>query len=293
MQTDLLQEELTQKLTFILGQELSEQEIQDCLALAKIVEPSATRQFWSTSEAEEGIYIVLAGKVRLLDSFENLITSLSVDSSFGEASLFPQQDFHPYVARASINLKLLYLKQEILQKLIDLYPSIRERLLQRAEIWDLVMLCRQNLQLQTEPSDIPGILQALSVFERHNLAPGEETSLPKDSKFLLLQKGELQDSEGRILAPGKIYPLQKPGSWQVRQPTVAYILRNANVQIAEQNWQQLGEFVKPQEQKQQKQQKEQKNKSRPERLSPTNNIIPFPQRESSPKPKRSPRLDLP
>ncbi|MBW4669425.1 MAG: peptidase domain-containing ABC transporter [Cyanomargarita calcarea GSE-NOS-MK-12-04C] len=284
MQTKLSQEELTQKLSKILGQELSEQEIQDYLALAEIVEPSATKQFWSTSEAQEGIYVVLAGKVRLLDREENLITSLSVESSFGEASLFPREDFHPYAARSSTNLKLLYLKQEMLQKLIDLYPTIGECLLQRAEIWDLVMLYRQNLQLQTQPSDIPGILQALSVFERHNLGPGEETSLPKDSKFLLLQKGELQDSEGRILAPGKIYPLQKPGCWQVRQPTVAYILLHANVQIAKQNWQQLGEFVKPQEQKEQK---TQKNKSKPERLSPTSNIIPFPQRESSPKPKRS------
>lgn len=284
METELSQEELTQKLTKILGQDLAEQEIQDWLALAEVVELPATRQFWSSSEAQEGIYIVLAGKVRLLDREENLITSLSVESSFGEASLFPQEDFHPYVARSATNLKLLYLKQEILQKLIKRYPTIGECLLQRAEMWDLVMLYRQNLQLQTQPSDIPGILKALSVFERHNIDPQEKTSLPKDSKFLLLQKGELQDSEGRILTPGKIYPEQKPGYWQVRQPTVAYILRNANVQIAKQNWQQLGEFVKPQEQKEQN---TQKNKSKPERISTTNNIIPFPQRESSPNPKRS------
>jgi hypothetical protein len=62
-----------QQLTQTLGQPLSEQELSNCLQQIEILEPNAGKLFWQTSDATVGIYIILAGKVRLLNSTDNLI----------------------------------------------------------------------------------------------------------------------------------------------------------------------------------------------------------------------------
>ncbi|MBW4456043.1 MAG: cyclic nucleotide-binding domain-containing protein, partial [Nostoc indistinguendum CM1-VF10] len=255
--------------------------------MAEIFEPPVAKQFWLTTAANPGIYIVLAGKVRVLDNEENLITTLSAGSSFGEATLFAQEAFQPYAVRASTNLKLCYLKQEILLGLMDRFPGIVDRLFKRAELWDLVMLYRQNSQLLSNPLDVPGILKALSLFERHNLSLQQQTIIPNDCKLLLLQKGELRNSEGHTLTPGKIYSEAKPGAWQATQPVVAYILRDSNWQIAKEDWQQLSEFVELEERKAVvENQKTPRSKPKPERITSSGNVISFPQREPSPKQKQ-------
>jgi HlyB family type I secretion system ABC transporter len=284
------QQLLDQQITLVLGETLSEQEIASCLKLAEIFEPPVAKQFWLTTAANPGIYIVLAGKVRVLDNEENLITTLSAGSSFGEATLFAQEGFQPYAVRASTNLKLCYLKEEILQGLMDRFPSILDRLFKRAELWDLVMLYRQNSQLPSNPLDVPGILKALSLFERHNLSLQQQIIIPKDCKLLILQKGELRHSEGHALTPGKIYSEAKPGGWQVTQPVVAYILRDSNWQTAKEDWQQLA-FVEPEERKAVvENQKTPHSKSKSERITSSGNVIPFPQREPSPKQKQKKSL---
>lgn len=284
------QQLLDQQIALILGETLSEQQIASCLKLAEIFEPPVAKQFWLTTAANPGIYIVLVGKVRVLDNEENLITTLSAGSSFGEATLFAQEGFQPYAVRASTNLKLCYLKQEILQGLMDHFPRILDRLFKRAELWDLVMLYRQNSQLPSNPSDVPGILKALSLFERHNLSLQQQIIIPKDCKLLLLQKGELRHSEGHALTPGKIYSEAKPGGWQVIHPVVAYILRDSNWQTAKEGWQQLA-FVEPEERKAVvENQKTPHSKSKSERITSSGNVIPFPQREPSPKQKQKKSL---
>ncbi|KYC37680.1 ABC transporter ATP-binding protein [Scytonema hofmannii PCC 7110] len=277
---------LGEQIANALGETLSEQEMARCLALVEIVEPPVARQFWQTISANPGIYIVLVGKVRLLDSDENLVATLSSGSCFGEATLF-SDDFQPYVARASANLKLCYLKQEVLQALIERHPSIRDRLLKRSELWDLVMLCHQNWQEIGNISDVPGMLKALSLFERHDLSDHQQATLPKDCKCLVLQKGELRHSEGQLLTAGKIYPASEQDSWQIAQSTIAYIIRDANWLPALEHWQQLAEFVQSQEQKGSVKTKKVRSKtSKPERITSSSNIIPFPQQEGAPKQKQ-------
>ncbi len=277
---------LGEQITHALGEALSEEETARCLALVEIVEPLVAKQFWQTVSANPGIYIVLVGKVRLLDNDENLVATLSSGSCFGEATLF-SDDFQPYVARASTNLKLCYLKQEVLQALIERHPSIRDRLLKRAELWDLVMLCQQNWQEIGNISDVPGMLKALSLFERHDLGQHQQATLPKDCKFLLLRKGELQHSEGLLLTPGKIYPASQQDSWQIAQPTIAYIIRDANWLPAVEHWQQLAEFIDPEERPVDANDRKQRpTKSKSERSASVGNIIPFPQRNSEPQQKQ-------
>ncbi|WP_017314985.1 peptidase domain-containing ABC transporter [Mastigocladopsis repens] len=286
MPSEFSQQKLYQLLITALGETVSQQELVKWSAHAEIVEPAPTKQFWQTTDSRAGIYLVLRGKVRLLDSAENLITTLGSGSWFGEATLFAQ-DFVPYAAKASSHLKLCYLKQEILQALMDKYPSIYAHLLRRAQLWDLLLLCRQHSQLECQPSDVPGMLAALSLFEQHHLDTNEEISPLPDGKVWLLHKGQLRHTDGQCLTPGKIYSDLKQGLWQATQPTIAYILRSSHCQTAWEHWQQLGELVAPQQRPLVLEDSQRyPSRSRPERIATSGNVIPFPQRDSASKQKQ-------
>ncbi len=232
---------LGEKLTAILGETLSQQELQRCLDSAEIIEPPVAKLFWQATEAVSGIYIILAGKVRLLDSASNRITTLSIGASFGEATLFREQSFQQYAARASTDLKLCYIKGEVLQALIGKDLNIRFNLLRRAEQWDLLLLYRHNSQQYKTSAE--EMLKALSLFERHHLETLGEWSVPKDAKLWLLHQGQVQYSDGRYLTPGIIYADLKPGTWQVTQPTIVYILRDSWIRPAQEHWSQLAELI--------------------------------------------------
>ncbi|MDB9450035.1 peptidase domain-containing ABC transporter [Dolichospermum circinale] len=128
------QEQLATYIKQVLGDGLSDQAVKDCIQALEIIEPPVAKQFWQATTAKPGIYVVLTGKVRLLDSSNNLINTLTSGSSFGELTLFPEQDFSSYVARASINLKVAYLPQAILTKVMGEFPSVYHLLLNKAEL---------------------------------------------------------------------------------------------------------------------------------------------------------------
>ncbi|WP_445635605.1 ABC transporter ATP-binding protein [Nostoc sp. DSM 114161] len=238
---------LAEQLTRSLGESLSDEQLQKCIGVLEIIEPPVAKQFWEATTAAPGIYIILSGKVRLLDSSNNLITTFFSGGSFGELTLFPEHQFSPYVARASVNLKLCYIKGEILEEVILTSASIGDRLLKRAETWDLLLLCCRNSLINLNGT-VEEIFKALSLFHRHVLESGSlMTNLIKDKHLWLLHRGEIQDSSGRILTPGNIYLNPKHESWQVTQPTIAYSLSNADWQIALQHWPQLAELIHFQE----------------------------------------------
>ncbi|WP_375510655.1 peptidase domain-containing ABC transporter [uncultured Nostoc sp.] len=235
-------EDVGERLLYTLGAKLSEKELQNLLAAMEIVEPPPAKQFWQSAQTNPGIYIILTGKVRLLDSSENLITSFGAGSIFGELTLFPEADFSPYAVRASTSLKLGYFRQDALQTLIDKYPNIRDRLFARAELWDLLLLCRQTSQLPCHTSLVPGMLKALSLFERQHLETGITTQVSQDSELCLLYKGQLRHIEGHFLTPGTIFAQPKQDDWQVSQPTIAYILKNDQMQTALEYFPELGNW---------------------------------------------------
>jgi HlyB family type I secretion system ABC transporter len=274
---------MSERLLSTLGAKLSEKELQNFIAEMEIVEPPVAKQFWQSAQTNPGIYIILTGKVRLLDSSENLITTFGAWSVFGELTLFPEANFSPYVVRASTSLKLGYFRQEALQTLIDKYPNIRDRLLARAELWDLLLLCRQISQFPCHTSQVPGMLKALSLFERHQLETGSVSpQIAQDSQLWLLYKGQLRHSEAHSLTPGTIFAQPEAGDWQATQPTIAYILKNDHKQTALEYFPELGSWglgtedwgLGTREKTSQ---------------SPKAKIIPFPQREkqSEQQPKKS------
>lgn len=282
------QVQLGEQIARILGETLEDREQQSCLNTVEIVEPPVAKQFWQAAEAKAGIYIVLSGKVRLLDSAENLIVTLTVGASFGEVTLFPDEKFIPYSARASVNLKLCYINEQTLQSISE-YPSIRSRLYQRAELWDLLLLCRQNSQFPRHASQVEGMLKALSLFERHNLEVGGSTQIFSDSQLCLLYRGQLEHSQGKTLTPGSIYAHPALSGWQVTRSAIAYILKNSDLQTALKHCQELGEFVRQEHIVTTKERPLRLGKPRNERLESTGKIIPFPQREQAAKqdPKKS------
>ncbi|MCW5315410.1 ATP-binding cassette domain-containing protein [Nostoc sp. KVJ3] len=270
------EQHIGERLLYNLGTKLSEKELQNLLAEMEILEPPVAKQFWQSAQANPGIYIILTGKVRLLDSSENLITTFGAWSIFGELTLFPETKFSPYVVRASTNLKLGYFRQDVLQILIDKYPSIGDRLFTRAELWDLLLLCRQTSQFPCHTSQVPGMLKALSFFERHQLEPGSvNPQISQDSQLWLLYKGQLRHSQNHFLTPGTISAKPKQGDWQATQPTIAYILKNDQRQTALEYFPELGEWGMGSGEK--------------TTQSPKAKIIPFPQREqqSEQQPKKS------
>ena len=225
---------ITQQLTQTLGQALSESELSKALQQIQLVEPTVGKQFWKAADATVGILIILAGKVRLIGSDDHLIASREAAESFGELTLFPEEDFQPYAARASVGLKLCYLPGECLQEIIHKYPNIGDRLYHQAVLWDLLLLCRQTPPFRDAPAE--ELSNVVSQLEQHNLEEGElPASVLNEKKLWLLRRGELLHPDGRKLTPGSFYtPSQsrKERTWQVTQPTELYSLSDSYGQTA-------------------------------------------------------------
>ncbi|MGB3637831.1 MAG: ABC transporter transmembrane domain-containing protein [Rivularia sp. (in: cyanobacteria)] len=296
-----LQDKIEQKITSALGENISERELQNCIETAETIDVPVAKLFWQVTEAEKGLYIVLEGKVRLLDYFENLVTTLCAGESFAEATLF-EQEFIPYAGRASHNLKLCFLKQEILQSLMDKYPKIRQNLLDKALVWDLLLLCRQNSQFPPHSSQVNGLVQALSLFEKHKLEVSAKMPSQQDFKLWLLHQGEILNSDGELLKLGKIYPLEKQNNLHLVKPTIGYFLKEEDLQTALQYCPELAEFTftnnsdrpkSPKDRISRKHQPSRRNSSL-EGLHSSNKIIPFPGADSQGKQKsKKPRPYFP
>ncbi|MDJ0703176.1 MAG: peptidase domain-containing ABC transporter [Leptolyngbyaceae cyanobacterium MO_188.B28] len=148
------QHQLGRQLAQTLGQPLSDQELSHCLNQIQILDPTVGKRFWRSSEASPGLYLILAGKVRLIDGADTLITSLQTGSSFGALTLFPEEDFQSYSARASQNLKLAYLNQECLQTLIHKYASVRDHLHHQAVVRDQLLRSDSAEVSQSDDSSV-------------------------------------------------------------------------------------------------------------------------------------------
>jgi HlyB family type I secretion system ABC transporter len=182
------------------------------------------KPFWNAADAKPGIYLVLAGKVRLLDASDRPIISLEAGKSFGEMTLFPEVSCQPYSARASFKLKLGYLSGKDLETSLRKHPIFRDRFYQRAIEQDLLVLCRQMDALQEASSE--AILQMLSLLEKQTLLTG---------KLCLLRQGEAITSSGEKLIAGRFYPSELLQT-NTNNETELYCL-------SEENWQKALEYV--------------------------------------------------
>ncbi|WP_427162591.1 peptidase domain-containing ABC transporter [Aliinostoc sp. HNIBRCY26] len=116
----------------VLGYSLPLAEFQRCYPKFKFLNPKIGK-FWTGENVEAGVYIAIAGKVRLLNQDGELITTLESGESFGEFTLFPDQKFQPYGARASVNLQLCLIPGDVIAAWMQQYPAIKEHILDKAK----------------------------------------------------------------------------------------------------------------------------------------------------------------
>ncbi len=119
-------------LTEIFGDQIAESDFQQCLQTVQYLTPKVGK-FWLGTEAKTGLYLILEGKVRLLDVNEELITTLEPGDTFGEFTLFSEANLTPYDGRAALGLQLAFLPQTFIVNLWQKYPKIREKLWQQAQ----------------------------------------------------------------------------------------------------------------------------------------------------------------
>jgi HlyB family type I secretion system ABC transporter len=231
-----LSHRLEPKLLEILGSKLSLRELQLCLQAVKIIKPEPGKQFWQSSESISGIYIAIAGKVRLLDCYDNFLVSLEAGASFGELTLFPQAALKPYLARASFGLELAYLPGKLLQEIVGQNSAIGERLYRQAVELDLLLLCRQNSQLKN--LNVSQLKKLISLLEIHDLSPGELPNSLLDRALWLVKTGELVSSQ-QTLTGDRFYWLDsqfRQQTWRMVRPTQLYCL-------SRENWQQIASIA--------------------------------------------------
>ncbi|HEY9624239.1 MAG TPA: peptidase domain-containing ABC transporter [Crinalium sp.] len=216
---------IAQHLTELFGQPLSEQEWSDCSQHIEILEPLAGKPLWQTPEAPAGIYLVLRGKVRLLDSANNLVVSLDAGTSLGEATLFPTDSFQPYSARASVKVQVCFISVAGVRSLLERYPAIQERLYQRAILQDLHLILHDNSILADVP--LANLAEFLPHVQLQQIPAGHSLAktLFQDQMLWIVRRGELIHSSGQRLTPGIYTPTQLPQtSWQAVQTTELYSL---------------------------------------------------------------------
>ena len=136
-----------QQMSSVLGHTLSELDFKKCLSQTKIIKPKIGK-FWQSEGAEAGVYLVITGKVRIIDGNFELITNLKSGESFGEATFFSDAAFQPYSARASRNLELCYFPPELLLTLVRIYPQIQEHLYQQAQKFNSLITKTKPVEAQ-------------------------------------------------------------------------------------------------------------------------------------------------
>ena len=206
------------------GQTLSSKDLAFCLKSMRCIETTAGQLLWEASTVPVGLYIVLSGRVRLIDSEGNLVISLSSGMTVGEGFLFPELSLNCYGVRASQGSQLGYLNQDCLERLMQRSPPLREWLSERARHRDLLLLFTLHEQFQDVSRK--QLWDLLSALQCESLSPG--TRLRTDTaapQIWLMRQGELLGPSDQKLSVGKLYRTEKTSvQWQVTQPTELYRL---------------------------------------------------------------------
>ena len=215
---------------------LSESDLKSLTKKISILAPNPGEPFWSAS-ASPGVYLILEGKVRLLDRHDNLVASLSTGMMLGQMSLFPQEKLQNYAARASWGLKLGYLSLSDLRRYLIPGSAFSQHLYQQALAYDLLLLCNQTVtsdpkgyaehNREGKRQAIQNLLAVLPQLKQDRFATGELPSEILQRRLLILRRGTIIHSSGLRLTPGIQYDGQKlpqDGAWLINQAVELYTL---------------------------------------------------------------------
>jgi HlyB family type I secretion system ABC transporter len=215
-----------------LGADLSAKALAFCTKLMVQVAPTAGQLLWSESQAPTGLYILLAGRVRLIDRQGNLVVSLSGGTALGESVLFEGTGLQSYWVRASQGAELGYFSPEDARRIAQAYPQIQTRLYGQARQRDLLMRFAQHELFRDLARS--QLLDLFSQAQCHTLAAGEICSPAEPQSLWLIRQGELAGTSSRLLRAGSLHRTgSKAESWQATQQTDLYELSQSDLEQAQ------------------------------------------------------------
>jgi ATP-binding cassette, subfamily B, bacterial HlyB/CyaB len=148
-----------QQLDEIFLTSLTPKEYRSCLDSGQVID-SDLGKLWTSENSSAGVYIILAGKVRLLDQDDEPIDSLGVGQYFGEYTFFPGEELATYTARAGVNVQIWFLPLAILNSLATKYPTIGQQL------WATVQLrCGETSSAPGKVSESAPVVAKLAPIE--------------------------------------------------------------------------------------------------------------------------------
>ncbi|MCG9890950.1 MAG: peptidase domain-containing ABC transporter [Thermosynechococcaceae cyanobacterium MS004] len=220
-------QELSTKIVEALGEPLSSKELTFCLKSIALITPTAGQQIWELAHSPYGLYIVLAGQVRLINPEGNLVLTLAQGTTVGECFLFSDTWFRPYTVRASRGVHLGYFQADSLERILVQFPQIRDRLYERALRRNLMLNFGQHPQLQAVPRSHLWSLVQNAPRETLN---AQATAIAAAAEIWLIERGSLGSKTGQRLTQGHLYSEVEKGAWHAVEPTVLYRLSKAELE---------------------------------------------------------------
>jgi ABC-type bacteriocin/lantibiotic exporter with double-glycine peptidase domain len=141
----------------VLGYSLSDCDVQQVFQAIQIVNHEVRKEFWNSANGQPGIYIIMTGRVRLVDRHNNLLTSIEKGMTFGEDTLFPETLYLDYRVRTAQDaVTVCFIPATVLQSLYQRYPELKAHLYYKAqEIWSFLLHPRATVQqLATQLVDV-------------------------------------------------------------------------------------------------------------------------------------------
>lgn len=99
-------------------------------------------------DLDSGLYLIISGKIRLLDSKQQQIITLDANESFGQYSLFSNDNFYPYEVRASIGVQLYFITRPNIETIFNHHPEIKEYLWQKAKYIESLIISTSILNIK-------------------------------------------------------------------------------------------------------------------------------------------------
>jgi HlyB family type I secretion system ABC transporter len=158
----------------------------DLYAQIQFIESPLSKAFWQSESAEAGLYVVLAGRIRLIDGDRNYLATVEEGQTFGELTLFPDMAFKPYSARSTKESAIIaFLAKHHLDLLTREHPEILDYLSNQAPKYDSQKHDSQKQNLL--PPQIPNQISARPSSQKLVSRSRSNTARPKPEKKPLSQ----------------------------------------------------------------------------------------------------------
>lgn len=226
----MIAQDLSTQILEALGEKLSPEDLAFCIKSMEQIEPVPGQKLWEMASPPVGLYIVLAGRVRIVDPDSNLVLSLVHGTTVAENLLFPEAGLLPYAVRASQGARLGILSPRCLEQIEARYPQLEGRLYEQALRRNLMVRFGQHPKFKTlARSHLWNLFQGAV---RETLAQNAPVAAVS-SDIWLVERGSLVNSTRQRLEPGSLNSGSEGGPWQATEPTVIYRIPKANLEKAQ------------------------------------------------------------